>query len=48
MWEVRPPPDAEAAAARYRETHGDPGLRRFPSLEAAVAAYRDEVAPESH
>ena len=47
VWEVSPPPDAEAAAARYRQAHGDPGLRRFPSLEAAVAAYVDEVAPES-
>ena len=47
VWEVSPPPDAEAAAARYREAHGDPGLRRFQLLEAAVAAYVDEVAPES-
>ncbi len=47
VWEVSPPPDAEAAAARYRQAHGDPGLRRFASLEAAVAAYVDEVAPES-
>ena len=41
VWEVSPPADAEAAAARYRETHGTRALRRFPSLEAAVSAYCD-------
>ena len=47
VWEVSTAADAAAAAARYREAHGDPGMRRFPSLETAVAAYLAEAEPGS-
>ena len=44
VWEVEPPGAAADSAARYRQVHGEVPIRRFPTLEAAVAAYRDEPA----
>jgi hypothetical protein len=41
---MEPSGAAADAAARYREVHGEVGIRRFPTLEAVVAAYRDEPA----
>jgi hypothetical protein len=46
VWEVMPQTEVAEAAARYRRAFGGVGVRRFPTIEAAVAAYLDRPATD--